>query len=182
MARKISITKEMLIESAFDMTREEGLMQVTARRLATKTNCSTQPIFRVYSSMDQLYDEVYQKAMDFFAEFYQAYQGNSNVPFTNLGMAYIEFAGKEPQLFRMLFMEEKRCNASLFGILNGRTSALHQEMAKAKEQGAKDPSGIFMRMWIFIHGAACMMTTGDYDLSMQATKALLEEAYASYTR
>ena len=87
MARKISITKEMLIESAFDMTREEGLMQVTARRLATKTNCSTQPIFRVYSSMDQLYDEVYEKAIGFFAEFYQAYQGNSTVPFTNLGMA-----------------------------------------------------------------------------------------------
>ena len=182
MARKISITKEMLIESAFDMTREEGLTQVTARRLATKTNCSTQPIFRVYSSMDQLYDEVYEKAIGFFAEFYQAYQGNSNVPFVNLGMAYIEFAGKEPQLFRMLFMEAKRCNASLFGILNGRTNALHQEMVKAKEQGAKDPSGIFMRMWIFIHGAACMMTTGDYDLSMGQTKGLLEEAYASYTR
>lgn len=182
MARKISITKEMLINSAFEMAKEEGLKEVTARKLAAKAGCSTQPIFRVYSSMDEMYDEVYQMAVAYFSEYYGKYRGNSDVPFTNLGMAYIEFAGKEVQLFRMLFMEEKRCNASLFGILNGKTGALHKEILRAKEQGAKDPSGIFMKMWIFIHGAAAMMTTGDYDLSMEETKGLLEEAYASFIK
>lgn len=182
MARKISITKEMLINSAFEMAREEGLKEVTARKLAAKAGCSTQPIFRVYSSMDEMYDEVYSMAVDYFSEFYGKYPAKSQVPFTNLGMAYIEFAGKETQLFRMLFMEEKRCNASLFSILNGKTSALHKEIARAKEQGAKDPSGIFMRMWIFIHGAAGMMTTGDYDLSMEETRGLLEEAYAAFMK
>lgn len=182
MARKISITKEMLVNSAFDMAKEEGLTEVTARKLASRAGCSTQPIFRVYSSMDELYDEVYQMAVSYFSEFYGKYPGSSQVPFVNLGMAYIEFAGKEPQLFRVLFMEKKRCNASLFGILNGKTNALHQEIAKAKGQGAKDPSGIFMKMWIFIHGAASMMITGDYDLSMQETVKLLEEAYTSFIK
>lgn len=55
MARKISITKEMLINSAFEMAKEEGLKEVTARKLAAKAGCSTQPIFRVYSSMDEMY-------------------------------------------------------------------------------------------------------------------------------
>jgi AcrR family transcriptional regulator len=182
MARKISITKEMLMNSAFEMAREEGMGEVTARKLAAKAGCSTQPIFRVYSSMDELYDEVYQMAISYFSDFYGKYQGNSRVPFANLGMAYIAFADKEPQLFRILFMEEKRCGASLFGILNGKTNALHAEIAKAKEQGAKDPSGIFMKMWIFIHGAACMMMTGDYDLTVEETAALLEEAYASFVK
>lgn len=182
MARKISITKEMLINSAFEIAREEGLAEVTARKLASKTGCSTQPIFRVYSNMEELYDEVYRKTIEYFSDFYGKYDGNSKVPFANLGMAYIGFAAKEPQLFRMLFMEEKRCQASLFGILNGRTNALHQEIAKAKEQGADDPSDIFMKMWIFIHGAACMMMTGDYDLSMAETAALLETSYASFVR
>lgn len=182
MARKISITKEMLIESAFEMAREEGLMEVTARKLATRTGCSTQPIFRVYHCMDEMYDEVYQKAVAFFADFYNQYPGSCEVPFVNLGMAYIDFAGKEPQLFRMLFLEKKRCDASLFGILNGTTGALHQEIGKAKAQGAKDLSGIFMKMWIFIHGAASMMTTGDYDLSMKETEGLLTEVYQSYAK
>lgn len=182
MARKISITKEMLIESAFEMTREEGILQVTARKLAAKAGCSTQPIFRVYANMEELYDEVYHMTITYFSDFYGKYPSESNTPFVNLGMAYIEFAGKEPELFRLLFMEGKRCNASLFGILNGKTNALHQEIAKAKEQGAKDPSGIFMKMWIFIHGAACMMMTGDYDLSMEETAGLLEESYASFLK
>lgn len=182
MARKISITKEMLIKSAFEMAREEGLAEVTARKLASKTGCSTQPIFRVYSNMEELYDEVYQDAVAYFSDFYGKYSSESKMPFVNLGMAYIEFAAKEPQLFRMLFMEKKRCDASLFGILNGRTNALHQEIARAKEQGAGDPSGIFMKMWIFIHGAACMMMTGDYDLSMEETRQLLEASYGSFVK
>lgn len=182
MARKISITKEMLIKSAFEIAREEGLAEVTARKLASKTGCSTQPIFRVYSNMEELYDEVYQDAVAYFSDFYGKYSSESKMPFVNLGMAYIEFAAKEPQFFRMLFMEKKRCDASLFGILNGRTNALHQEIARAKEQGAGDPSGIFMKMWIFIHGAACMMMTGDYDLSMEETRQLLEASYGSFVK
>ena len=34
-----------------------------------------------------------------------------------------------------------------------------------------------MKMWIFIHGAACMTITGDYDLPEAETKRLLLESY-----
>ena len=39
---------------------------------------------------------------------------------------------------------------------------------------------IVMRMWIFIHGAASMSLTGDYDLSDQETRKMLEEVYYSF--
>ena len=92
MARKVSITKEMIVSSAFEMTREEGLLEVTARRLAAKAGCSTQPIFRVYQSMDELYDEIFGLAATFFADFYQNYPKTEQTPFVNLGLAYIDFA------------------------------------------------------------------------------------------
>ena len=44
MARKISVTKEMVKSAAFAIMREEGMDGLTARRLADKTGCSTQPI------------------------------------------------------------------------------------------------------------------------------------------
>ena len=47
MARKETITKEDIIQAAFEILQEEGIEQVTARKLAAKANCSTQPIFRV---------------------------------------------------------------------------------------------------------------------------------------
>ena len=62
MARKEQITKEKILETAFDLAREEGIDSVTARKLATRIGCSTQPIFRVYSNMNELYTDIYQKA------------------------------------------------------------------------------------------------------------------------
>ena len=37
-----------------------------------------------------------------------------------------------------------------------------------------------MKMWIFIHGAACMSLTGDYDLSDRESLELLERSYRAF--
>ena len=54
MARKEMITIDKILDTAFAMTREEGFANVTARRVAAKAGCSTQPIFRVYKNMEEL--------------------------------------------------------------------------------------------------------------------------------
>ena len=46
--------------------------------------------------------------------------------------------------------------------------------------GCPDPGDLFMKMWIFIHGAACMSLTGDYDLTDQQTMQLLEPSYYAF--
>ena len=46
MPRKESITIEQILDTAFAMTREEGYASVTARKVAARAGCSTQPIFR----------------------------------------------------------------------------------------------------------------------------------------
>ena len=51
MARKESITKQMIIDGAFELLKKEGVEAVTARKLAAHIGCSTQPIFRVYENM-----------------------------------------------------------------------------------------------------------------------------------
>ena len=52
MARKATVTENMILDNAFALMREEGFEQVTARKLAAKVGCSTQPIFRLYENMD----------------------------------------------------------------------------------------------------------------------------------
>ena len=39
----------------FALARAEGIENVTARKLAAQIGCSTQPIFRVYANMGELY-------------------------------------------------------------------------------------------------------------------------------
>ena len=56
------------------------------------------------------------------------------------------------------------------------------EIQKARVDGCKNPEQMFMKMWIFIHGVACMTITGDYDLDTQETITLLEESYRAFLR
>ena len=92
MARKETITIQMILDTAFSMTREEGFANVTARKVAAKAGCSTQPIFRVYENMDELWSAVYEKAVAFFQDYYSLFPRTGKTPFANLGMAYIAFA------------------------------------------------------------------------------------------
>lgn len=180
MARKESITIENILTAAFEMTREEGFQNVTARKLAAKAGCSTQPIFRVYKNMEELGADLFENAAAYFEQFCLAFPQFQKTPFVNLGMAYIEFAIEEKHLFELLFMSKDRHGKSMYELLNGRGGAVVREINKAKEDGCKDPSGMFMKMWMVIHGAACMTITDDYDLSAQETVKLLADSYSAF--
>ena len=180
MARKETITMQMILDTAFAMTREEGFINVTARKVAAKAGCSTQPIFRVYKNMDELWDAVYQKAADFFRDYYSLFPRMGKAPFVNLGMAYIAFAREEKNLFDLLFVGGGPGKKSLYELLNGSTGNVVYEISLARAAGCPDPSALFMKMWIFIHGAACMTMTGDYDLTEVQTLELLENSYLAF--
>lgn len=179
MARKESITGEMILDTAFQMVREEGMEQITARKVAERAGCSTQPIFRSFQNMEDLTDAVYARAVVFFQDYYSMYPRLGKVPFSNLGMAYIAFAREEKHLFRMLFIPPKR-KKSLYELLNGEGENVKSQIQAAAAAGCPDPGDLFMKMWLFIHGAATMTLTGDYDLSDTETMALLEKVYDSF--
>lgn len=185
MARKETITTETILETAFAMTREEGFANVTARKVAARAGCSTQPIFRTYKNMEELWAAVYLKAASFFQDYCSLYpRSGKTVPFVNLGMAYIAFAREENHLFELLFLSGETQNSyrkSMYELLNGESGNVFYEINLARVQGCADPQGIFMKMWIFIHGAACMTLTGDYDLSDVETMELLEGSYRAFS-
>lgn len=181
MARKETITIQTILDTAFAMTREEGFANVTARKVAAKAGCSTQPIFRVYKNMEELWDAVYDRAVSFFRDYYSLYPRMGKAPFANLGMAYIAFAREEKHLFELLFVTEKENKKSMYEVLNGDTGNVVYEINLARVAGCQNPSDLFMKMWIFIHGAACMSLTGDYDLSDKETLELLERSYEAFS-
>ena len=161
MARKITITRDYIVNTAFQMLKQEGIENVTARKLAAKANCSTQPIFRDYENMDVLYQELFRMACSYFAFYYERFP-------------------KEKNLFRFLFLSEKSYGKSTYEILNGEKGIVVSEFEKAKRDGCHNAGDLFTKMWIFVHGAACMATTGDYDLSNQETVTLLVDVYKSF--
>ncbi len=47
MPPKVKITKEMILNTVLDITREVGFEAVNARSIASKLQCSTRPILLV---------------------------------------------------------------------------------------------------------------------------------------
>ena len=180
MARKVSITKEIIQDAAFLIVQTEGMENLTARRLAEKAGCSTQPIFRVYKNMEELAEDLFAKACDFFQDYYSGFQKQTVTPFVHLGNIYIKFAAEHKKLFAFIFLSENRFGRSMYDLINGSDGNVSREIQSATAQGCANAGNLFMKMWIFIHGAACMSLTGDYDLTDQQTMQLLEHSYYAF--
>ena len=57
MPPKERVSRVMVLDAAFEMTRECGFENVTARKLAQRLGSSTQPIFRAYENMEMLQEK-----------------------------------------------------------------------------------------------------------------------------
>lgn len=179
MPRKQIISQQQILDTAFEIIRQQGEEALTARSVAQKAECSTQPIFRVYRSMDELYLDVYEKSADFFEDFYVFYPKMGKNPYVNLGMAYIAFAKSEKNLFRFLFLSKWK-HKTMLELMDGKNANVSSEINRAIEEGYEDAEGLFTEMWMFVHGAACMALTDDYHFSDVQLLALLERTYGAF--
>ena len=54
MPPKRKVTKEEIVKTAVELVRERGAEAVNARAIATVLDCSTQPIFSNFRTMEEL--------------------------------------------------------------------------------------------------------------------------------
>ena len=62
MPPKVKVSKETIVTTAFALTQKEGAQAINARSVAKALNCSTQPIFSNFSSIEELKLAVVGKA------------------------------------------------------------------------------------------------------------------------
>lgn len=61
MARKKTITKDHILNAAYEIVATEGFSRFTARNIASKMKCSTQPIYLEFKNMDDLKNALFDK-------------------------------------------------------------------------------------------------------------------------
>lgn len=181
MARKESITRELLIKGAFDLVREQGGEMLTARKLASYLGCSTQPIFRIFDGMDELSNEIFMMAKDFYEQYCMSFRRSNVTPFVDLALCYISFAKEETNLFKLLFLAKHDSDNTMYDIINGKENALViRELKRIPRLDMNNAGMIFMKVFIFMHGLACMVTNGEYDLDDDATITMLTQVITSF--
>ncbi len=173
----VKVTKDAIVDTAYQLTREKGFECVTARKLAKEIGCSTQPIFRVYPGMDELKKEVRERASAEFSGRLSASlvaDPQFQATLLNVGVMYVDFSVQQPNLFRMLFMEEgSHFEEMLYGRELKSILLKKEGRAGAPVLSLVERQYMFMQLWIFAHGMATMALTKDLSLDTKDIRDLL---------
>lgn len=159
MAPKTKVTKQQIVAAGLELAREAGPGAINARAVARKLNCSTQPVFSNYAAMDELEKDVLTTASGLYeAHMAAAAQSEKHPPYKAMGLAYIDFARREPELFRWLFMRDRTGE----DIPDGRAENRQIIRLIADKAGLDEDSAwrFHLEMWLFVHGVAAMLATG----------------------
>lgn len=158
MPPKPKYTKEEIVSAAYELAREKGMDSVVAREVGNKLGTSASPIFTIFSSMEELKSEVRNMALEEFNR--RTDEAMKYVPaFKQFGKLMVEFARTEPQLFRLLFMQEHAEN-SRFEDIVPELGAVVQKCIGVIEVDyglARDKAGLlFNQLWIYTYGICVM--------------------------
>lgn len=183
MPPKIQFSKDDLLQAAFRLTRASGLGAVNARAIARELGCSTQPIFRAFRSMEEVRREMLRMGMDAYARFIHQGRTLSALPYLSSGLAYVQFAVEEPELFKMLFMRDRVSD----GTLNeeNQDSTLDYVLTLVMRNTGldrEDARRFHIHLWIYTHGMASMLATQFLVLSMEEVELRLRDAYIATRR
>ena len=176
----VKIKKEDLIKGSIKIIRDEGDNNLSARNLAKVVGCSTQPIFRLFVNMDDLkktvYDDVYELQKKYLLK------GNEHqVPFIGVGLSYIDFATKEKNLFKFLFMSSFTKYNNILEMADNEDGKKYTEMIiKSTGLSPESSKQIYINTWLIIHGIASMMATTNCKLKREEIEVIIFDAFKGY--
>ena len=175
MPPKAKITKQDIICTALELVRANGEDAINARAIASALNCSTQPIFSNFTSMEELQDAVNSSAYEVYLDYIKKEVESGKYPqYKAFGMAYIRFAEEENELFKLLFMCDRR------GMELKPSSDFEQSVEmimKANGMTKEKAELIHLEMWTCVHGIATMLATSYISFDRELISRMLSDVY-----
>lgn len=176
MPPKVKVTKEEIVNAAVDIVRKNGAQAVNARTVASVLNCSTQPVFSNFATMEDLRLAVVEKADILCQEYMQREVESGEFPvYKANGMAYIRFAKEEKELFKLLYMRDRS------GEVIPEKSDINDRMETIVHRNTGleglDTKLFHLEMWAYVHGIAAMFATGYLDLEWELVSKMLTDSY-----
>lgn len=169
MPRKPTVSREEMIEGAFQLVRSRGKDALTIRNLASYLGCSTQPIMYQFSSAEELKEETYQHADRFHSEFILAGED-----LLQIGLNYIRFAREETNLFRFLFQSRHFSGLSIREmIMAPEAGEMLSAASKESSLAGEEAAAFFEPLFAAVHGYACLIADNAVSYDPEAAAAAL---------
>lgn len=171
-------TKKEITAAALKIARSEGMKGITARAVAAELGASSKVIFGSFENMQALLNEVIQAAQDVHQDAMLAAMSEGKYPaYKASGMAYIQFARDEKELFKILYMRDRQ----------GRTPSAAQDREAVqpmlevlcRNTGLSEDKAytLHLELWLFVHGIASMIATSFLDWDEEFISQALTDVY-----
>ncbi|MDR0949580.1 MAG: TetR/AcrR family transcriptional regulator [Lachnospiraceae bacterium] len=178
MPPKAKITRDMIINSAFEIARTQGAESINARLVAEKLSCSTQPVMYHFSKIEELKRAVYDKADEFHSAYLMSVADQTGEPMQQIGLQYIRFAAEEKHLFRFLFQSGAFVGKTLDELITAEElEPIFAIMQKIAEVDRKQTVSIFQSVFLVVHGYASMLANNAMEYHEDYVVSILERAY-----
>ena len=185
MPPKAKITREMILNTVMDITRETGFETVNARSIAGKLHCSTRPLFTCYENMDELKQQFLTFAYEYYEKYVEDFRIFEEVnPCLLLPLSYIEFAQEETQLFKLLFINDMDLEMSEAKDFykdsgNEKRAEIFSEIIGIEPEYAKV---IFLDLFLYTHGIAVLAATKKLRFERDSAEKMVGNILTAFVR
>lgn len=174
MPPKNKYTSEQIIECAVELTRECGYESLTARGVGKRLGISSQPVYTAFENMDELKKAVVKYAEGVYERFCVSEKERGEYPaYKCYGMAYVRFAMEEKELFRLLYMRDRKQEDNEDGGLDEVVGVIEKQTGLDSHRARQ----FHLEMWSAVHGIAAMIATGYHMWSIDDVSRMLTDVY-----
>lgn len=179
---KQKITKEMVVNAAFELAREGGMEQVMVKNIAEKLGCSVQPIYSYCKNMDGLRMDVAKQVRHFIQE-YMAVHIDKNDLFHSTGRAYVQIAKEEPHILKIFIFQERTNISSLEDLYQSEANPrIPQTIASELNISIEQAKQLHLNMLIYTIGIGAIFSVTTPGISADEIYSQQEYAYQAFLK
>ena len=171
------ITRDMVVNAALEIVRQNGFESINARTVSQYLKCSTQPVMYHFATIDSLKRAAYRLADQQHSEYLMNIQDGCD-PVLSIGVNYIRYAVEEPQLFRFLFQSGYAEESNLLDMIDSEElvpviDVMQRELGLSRSRTKE----VFVTVALFAHGYASIIANNALEYDEHLIAAQLERAW-----
>ena len=179
MPPKPKFTRQEVAAVAFAMIKEGGVAALTARDLGTRMGTSARPIFTLFKNMEDVKQAARELAVKEFMEYISDYREYTPA-FKRIGMMIVSYGIHEPELFKLLFLQEHPHGVSFtesLKDLDGMDDTCVQLVMEDYGLTEQEAMELFRHVWIHTYGIGALCATGMCSFSEEEINGMLGHAF-----
>ena len=182
MPPKPKINRQMILDASLEIIREQGHEMISARTIAEKLGCSTQPVMYHFRTIEEIREAVYKLADEYHTCFIMPKGDKGYDPLLELGLNYIRFGFEEKNLFRFLFQTNSFAGLNAAALMAdpglGEMLTMVSSTIGCTEDEARDA---FFNLFVAAHGIASLIANNSMDYEEDTFRKVLENTYFNLT-